>query len=537
MRRLFVFTLLLFSLGCSDKKETKVIPFEFSTISASEKLKLATDESYLKAQGYDELAIQFLQDYYSKCKHEPKWINDTMLLSNGLALKEVLQQNIAIGIPNARMIQVNTSNYIQDELFITASLGRTIHDLHYGMIDFKSAPAIAKPKKFISPDSLELLADFSDTVKRDLQIKFMHFGPKDSLYTALAYGLIEWTDSLKSIDTNRFNVPQTKEDTLGSLREARESLISKGFMNDSIMDSLGITNALKSFQIANLIKPDGKIGYNTCAALNESTYDKMLRVILTMDKIRSKKPYPKKYLRINIPEYKLRYFEDDTLRSEHNIVVGKPANSTPELTSKLRKIVVYPFWNIPYSIATKEILPATKRNVGYLAKHNYKVYKGGNLIDPYTVNWRNYGIRSFPFKFIQDPGPKNSLGIIKFDFHNEHSVYFHDSPAKSLFSLPVRAFSHGCMRTQNPVQLGKIILEKDSLSPRRFNPVRPDTLDSLLFSISDTIPFEDKHVEIKLIDPVPIFVEYETGAREGQKMRLHSDIDGRNEDYIKLLEE
>ena len=256
-----------------------------------------------------------------------------------------------------------------------------------------------------------------------------------------------------------------------------------------------------------------------------------------MDKIRSKKPYPKKYLRINIPEYKLRYFEDDTLRSEHNIVVGKPANSTPELTSKLRKIVVYPFWNIPYSIATKEILPATKRNVGYLAKHNYKVYKGGNLIDPYIVNWRNYGIRSFPFKFIQDPGPKNSLGIIKFDFHNEHSVYFHDSPAKSLFSLPVRAFSHGCMRTQNPVQLGKIILEKDSLSPRRFNPVRPDTLDSLLFSISDTIPFEDKHVEIKLIDPVPIFVEYETGAREGQKMRLHIDIYGRDEEYIKLLEE
>lgn len=534
MRRLFVIVLLLAAFGCSEeKKKPKVPPFEFKNIPVAEKMEIAVSEAYLEEQGYSKLAIKFLQDYYQQRNFEPKWINDSMVLDTSLAIKKVLLDNLAIGVPNARAIKSSPSNFIQEELFITASLSRIIHDLHYGMINYETKKA--KPKDFVSPDSLDILADFSDTV--DIRVQFMKYGPRDSLYVALAYGLLEWTDSLNVIDTTRFNVPETKKDTAKSFVETRKSLVSKGFMHDSISDSLGITQALKRFQEANLLKPDGKIGANTCSALNESIYDKLLRVILTMDKIRAKKAYPKKYLRINIPEYKLRYFEDDTLRSEHNIVVGKPPNTTPELTSKLRKIVLYPYWKVPYSISTKEILPATKRNVNYLKKHNYKVYRGNRLMDPYTINWRKYGIRSFPFKIIQDPGPTNALGIIKFDFHNEHSVYFHDTPAKSLFSLPVRAFSHGCMRTQNPVDLGKIILEKDSLNPRKFNPIRPDTLDSLLFKLPDTIPFEEKHLEIKLIDPVPIFVEYETGAREGEKMRLHIDIYGRDEEYIKLLEE
>lgn len=534
MRRIFVFILLLAAVACSEqKKKPKVPPFEFKNIPVVEKMKIAISESYLEEQGYSKLAVKFLQDYYQHRNYEPKWINDSMVLDTSLAVKRILLDNIALGVPNGRTIQASPKNYIQEELFITASLGRIIFDLHKGMINYELKHA--NPKDFIAPDSLDILAQFSDTC--DIRLQFLKFGPKDSLYTALAKGLIEWTDSLDYIDTNRFEVPETKVDTVRSFEETRRSLISKGFMNDSIVDSLGITAALKRFQSANLLKPDGKIGRNTCSALNESIYDKLMRIVLTMDKIRFKKPYPSKYLRINIPEYKLRYFEDDTLRSEHNIVVGKPPNTTPQLTSKLRKIVLYPYWNVPYSISTKEILPAVKRNVKYLAKNNYKVYRGKRLIDPYTVNWRKYGIRSFPFKIIQDPGPTNALGIIKFDFHNEHSVYFHDTPAKALFSLPVRAFSHGCMRTQNPVELGKMILLNDSISPRKFNPVRPDSLDSLLFKLPDTIPFEEKHLEIKLIDPVPIYIEYETGAREGEEMRLHIDIYGRDEEYLKLLEE
>lgn len=532
MKRIFVFTLLLALVSCKEEtpEVKKVPPFEFKNIPLTEKMQIAVSDDYLKQLSFDDAGIAFLQDYYKKRNYKPRWINDTVCPEEALKMKAILENNIVLGIPDGRAVKVKPENFIQDELYITAALARTVNDLKYGMIDFENkAP---KPKSYYRADSLDVVTQFSDT--SDIRLQFIKFGPNDSTYVALAKGLIEWSDTIK-IDRTKFNVPSIKEDTIAALSETRKALISKGYLNDTVRDSLQVALALQHFQHDNTLDEDGVIGKNTCRALNESTYNKMERVALVMDKIRSKKPYPTKYLRINIPEYKLRFYEDDTLRATHNIVVGKPPNTTPELTSKLRKIVVYPYWNVPYSISTKEILPAVRRSVKYLAKHNYKVYRGDRLIDPYSVNWRKYSIRSFPFKIIQDPGPKNSLGIIKFDFHNEHSVYFHDTPAKSLFSLPVRAFSHGCMRTQDPVELGKLILLKDSISPRKFNPMRPDSLDSLLFNMPDTITFEDRHMEIKLIDPIPIFVEYETVVREGEKMIMHIDIYGRDEEYLEIM--
>lgn len=247
-----------------------------------------------------------------------------------------------------------------------------------------------------------------------------------------------------------------------------------------------------------------------------------------MDKIRSTRQYPKTYIRINIPEYMLRYYNDDTLRTAHNIVVGKYENQTPELESKLRKIVVYPYWNVPYSISSKEILPAAKYNSGYFAKHNYKVYRKGNEVDPLTVNWKSIRQNAFPYKVVQQPGPRNSLGIIKFDFYNKHSVYFHDTPAKGLFGADVRAYSHGCMRTQNPVDLAKTILHYDSTSRYRYNEMRPDSLDTLLG--------RKENYDIQLKDRVPIYIDYVTVTRsKDYQMVINHDVYGRDEEYIKIL--
>ena len=221
-------------------------------------------------------------------------------------------------------------------------------------------------------------------------------------------------------------------------------------------------------------------------------------------------------------------FVNDTLKSDHNIVVGKYANQTPELESKLRKIVVYPYWNVPYSISSKEILPALKRNSDYLAKHDYKLYKKGVEIDPTTVDWSKIRQNAFPYRVVQQPGPRNSLGIVKFDFYNEHSVYFHDTPSKRLFGADVRAYSHGCMRTQNPIDLARVVLNEDSI-PYRRNDVISDTLDSLLARAN--------HIEIRLIDPVPIYVDYVSVARLQSKMVTYLDIYGRDEEYLKILRE
>ena len=426
-----------------------------------------------------------------------------------------------MGIPDGRALKAKADNFIKNELIVSARLSRAVQDLKNGLINFELKKS--KAKTFFPIDSLDYLTQFNDST--DLRLQFIKFGPNDSTYIALARGLIKMSDSMV-IDRTTFSVPSTKEDTLQAMEQTRLSLVSKGYLSKEASDSTSIAESLKGFQSDNSLKPDGVIGKNTCKALNESTYNKMERVALSMDKIRARKPYPKKYIRINIPEYKLRYFENDSIRSEHNIVVGKFENQTPELESRLRRLVVYPFWNVPYSISSREILPSVKRDVGYLAKHNYKVYKGKTEIDPTTVNWRKYNAKSFPFKVIQQPGPSNSLGIIKFDFRNEHSVYFHDTPAKGLFGTHVRAYSHGCMRTQFPVELGRKVMQYDSI-PYRRNDLLADSLDSLL-----TV---GQNYEIKLIDPIPIYIVYESVVRDREEMVIHIDIYGRDEEYLKIM--
>ena len=161
-------------------------------------------------------------------------------------------------------------------------------------------------------------------------------------------------------------------------------------------------------------------------------------------------------------------------------------------------------------------------------KHNYKLFKKGEEVDPYSVDWKKIRQNAFPYRVRQEPGPKNSLGIIKFDFYNKHSVYFHDTPSKSLFGVDVRAYSHGCMRTQNPVDLAKIILERDEYR-NKFNEVIPDSLDSIFA--------RNENYEIKLLSPVPIYVEYQSATRKGLGIALFLDIYGRDEEYLGLIRE
>lgn len=524
MRPLLVIFISLVLFGCSEEKEIPVIPpFEDRDISVSEKMKIAISEEYISQIGLPDSSLNYLKSYYSERDFKPRWINDTMITAEGEAMKSVLNNQLAIGIPLNRTYSSSTDNYIQDEINITVSLAQIISDLQTGYIDYENK--LKKPKSFVKADTLDALLDFD--YNTDLRSQFLKFGPNDTTYQVLGQGLISLIDSLP-LDTTTFEIESIKYDTLHAVEKTRKALVSKGYLKEDVLDSLGIIEGLTRFQIDNGLKPDGVIGKYTSMALNESTMHKAERIMLAMDKIRDREPRPETYIYINIPEYKLRYYDNDSLQSEHNIVVGTLKNQTPELTSKLRKIVVYPYWNVPYSISSKEILPHLKRSAAYMDKHNYKLFKKGEEVDPYSVDWKKIRQNAFPYKVRQEPGPKNSLGIIKFDFYNKHSVYFHDTPSKSLFGVDVRAYSHGCMRTQNPVDLARVILERDEYR-NEFNEVISDTLDSLFA--------RNENYEIKLLAPVPIYIEYQSATRKDLEMALYIDIYGRDEEYLKIIRE
>ena len=505
--------------GGSDQAELR--PFEDQDIAVDKKMKMAISSTYFQQLELPDSLVNYLDDYYAKRKYQPRWINDSTLTTEGAQLKKIVSKSHEISVPKNRLLSVKTKNYIQDEIYLTLALSRIVTDLKHGIIDYEIEQA--KPKIFLPANEIDQQITFDD--KEELRLQFLKFGPNDSTYQALGKGLIAFVDK-HVLDTATFEIKSIKHDSIGATKKTMDALISKGYLNKKTSDSTTLAESLAQFQIDNELKPDAVIGKYTSMALNESSYHKMERILLSMDKIRSQTPRPSKYIRINIPEYKLRLYINDSLKSEHNLVVGSLENQTPELTSKLRKIVVYPYWSVPYSISSKEILPAVQRNVGYLEKHNYRLFKNDEEIDPHTVNWKGIRQNSFPYKVRQEPGPKNSLGILKFDFHNAHSVYFHDTPAKSLFGVDVRAYSHGCMRTQYPVDLAKVILERDEYN-NKFNEMIPDSLDTLLN--------RGKNYEIRLLDPIPIFVEYHTVTRSGSSMKMYIDIYARDEEYLKIM--
>ena len=168
---------------------------------------------------------------------------------------------------------------------------------------------------------------------------------------------------------------------------------------------------------------------------------------------------------VNLPAAYLKVYRDHYVITEMRMVVGKKSTPTPTLSSTLDEVVLYPYWHVPVSIATKEILPILKRNPGYINSGNYQVLNSaGAIVDPYAVNWNALSTAYFPYLIRQSTGCDNALGLLKLNFYNPYSVYLHDTNSKNLFGLNKRFFSHGCMRLQKPMELGHLALSRNSIA-------------------------------------------------------------------------
>ena len=173
---------------------------------------------------------------------------------------------------------------------------------------------------------------------------------------------------------------------------------------------------------------------------------------------------------VNIPAAYLKVYRNNQIVLEMKMVVGKKSTPTPTLASKIKVVVLYPYWHVPHSIATKELLPIIKRHPGYIDEGNYQVLnKAGKIMDPYSINWHAFSTKYFPYLIRQSTGCDNALGLLKLDFYSPFGVYLHDTPIKSSFMLNKRYFSHGCMRMEKPFELGHLVLKN--------NPIAIDTLE------------------------------------------------------------
>lgn len=224
------------------------------------------------------------------------------------------------------------------------------------------------------------------------------------------------------------------------------------------------------------------------------------------------------YVLINVPEYEFRLFENGAKSMQFAVVVGKPTWQTPIFSSTMKYIVLNPAWNVPDSIARREIIPAIIKNPSYLKSHNMVVRRDYDIdstpVDPKSVDWKKYlsteyKNKNLPYKIIEKSSDANALGTVKFMFPNRFSVYMHDTQSKSLFTRSKRAFSHGCVRLSKPQQLLKHI--SNNYTNTSYEKVKEKA----------------KTANIGLKQHIPVYIEYLTAyVDEGGNLKMSSDVYG-----------
>ena len=252
-----------------------------------------------------------------------------------------------------------------------------------------------------------------------------------------------------------------------------------------------LTRAIESFQMRHGYTADGKLTDQQLADMNIPVEKRIEQLLINMGRTQWIIDQPRgRFIMVNIPEFVLHVTENGTKVFDMPVVVGKQGHNTTMFTGNLNTVVFSPYWNVPESIVAKEIQPAIARNPNYLAENNMEVNGslGGGLP----------AIR-------QLPGPGNALGKVKFLFPNSFDIYFHDTPAKSLFSKDKRAYSHGCIRLSEPQKMAEYLLRGQS----KWTPG----------AIEDAMN-AGKEQHVKLNEPVPVLITYYTAWVDEQGL-LH----------------
>ena len=199
--------------------------------------------------------------------------------------------------------------------------------------------------------------------------------------------------------------------------------------------------AMKAMQVDYGIKPDGMIGSDALAILNLSDPERASAIAVNMERLRwLERSPPASRIDVNLAAARLAYWRDGRLVDTRKVVVGEPDKETPQLGAPIFRLVANPTWTVPRSVQEKEL---TGKGAGYLRANNM-VWKDG---------W-----------IVQQPGPRNSLGLVKFDMKDDQAIYLHDTPAKALFAQVQRQRSHGCVRVEDALGFAEIIARDEGVT-------------------------------------------------------------------------
>jgi murein L,D-transpeptidase YcbB/YkuD len=460
----------------------------------------------------------------------------------GLNPVEYLPPSLGSFSDDGSNLRGNVTALAQLDIGFTAMAVRYAEHLHSGRII---------PKKLsgyydIEPPSLDLglvLYELSYRSLPDLYLSSL--APSHPAYAAMKASLAEMRakegkDVLRPIPQGDV-VKRGEQDARVPL--VRERLLKLGFLSeeDAMAWMLGhpadeanavnleafeitldktLSAALKAFQADHKIKATGRIDKASVAALNARAADQNheQKLIMNMERVRwLPRDLGARHIMVNQAAFELRLVDGKDITWSTKVIVGKPETQTFVFSDEMEIVVINPYWGVPQSIIRYEMMPYLARDRGYLDRQGYEVVSpSGKVVSSRSVNWWAYGSK-IPYGVRQPPGDDNALGRIKFLFPNSHDIYMHDTPTKKLFAESVRAFSHGCIRVEDPRKFAEYVLGWDR-----------ERIDGMIATGENKNIRLDKHI--------PVYLNYFTAwPDESGKITFYADIYQRDARLDKAL--
>ena len=282
--------------------------------------------------------------------------------------------------------------------------------------------------------------------------------------------------------------------------------------------------AVERFQWRHGIDADGKVGPGTAEELNIPVAARIDQIRATLERFRwVYRDLPGDYIFVDIAGFNAHLVQDGEVVWSTRVQVGKPYHKTPVFKDTMSYIELNPTWTIPPGILRNETLPRVRKDPDYLSRNNMSVVtRSGEIVDPATIDWAATATKGFPHMIRQEPGPDNALGRVKFIFPNKYMVYLHDTPHQAKFDHTERAFSHGCIRTQNPFELATLLLDDQGWDRERI----------------DQVVESRKNTRVNLEEPLTVMLLYWTAEADADgTVHFRRDLYSRDAPIIKGLDE
>lgn len=282
--------------------------------------------------------------------------------------------------------------------------------------------------------------------------------------------------------------------------------LAPGALVDTSVYGGALESAVRAFQERHGLDVDGIVGPGTLRAMNVTVEERIEQIRVNLERARwVLDNLGDDFVIVNIAGFRVYLHRDNEEIWSTRAVVGRTYRKTPVFRSTMRYLVFNPDWTVPYSIATKDILPKVQQDPGYLAAGDFIVKdRNGDVVEAAEIDWSSLNRRNFPYTLVQQPGTNNALGEVKFMFPNEHAVYLHDTPGKGLFDRAARMFSSGCVRVEHPFRFAELLLEANGMDAASIEEIRQSRQMKSVF----------------LKEPIDVLLLYWT-AEVGSDGRIH----------------